>query len=80
MERLSHLHLNVAYPPRLVVDEVSLPLLLVRQFPSLTSIYLENFITRQASLLDYTLRRTRINTRVQWILRQHNKVVKAVLN
>lgn len=80
MPHLTTLHLNVSYPHRMVSVECTLPMLLVRQFPSLTSIHLDNYITRQTNILNYTVHRTRINAKLQWFLTQYNKNITANIN
>jgi len=75
MPELRILHLNVAYPHRMVNHDFTLPMLLIREFPKLKQINLDNYLNRSESVLSYTFQRTRINKRLQWFLHQYNKDV-----
>ena len=68
---LERLHLNASYPPRLAAHEFSLPQLLVREFPALRELSLDNFLGRGGSGLSYTFQRTSFNRRLQWLLHQY---------
>jgi len=73
MPELRGLHLNVSYPQRMVSHDFTLPMLLIREFPKLKQLNLDNYLSRSGSVLSYTFQRTRINKKLQWILHQYNK-------
>jgi len=75
MPELRTLHLNVSYPHRMVHHDFTLPMLLIREFPKLKQLNLDNYLSRSGSVLSYTFQRTRINKKLQWFLHQYNKDV-----
>ena len=77
---LERLHLNASYPPRLAAHEFSLPQLLVREFPALRELSLDNFLGRGGSGLSYTFQRTSFNRRLQWLLHQYNRDIAVTVS
>ena len=72
---LESLHLNVTYPAQLAEHDFSLAALLIRDFPRLKVLSLDNYVGRSHSSLSYTFHRARINSRLKWFLHQHNRAV-----
>ena len=62
----------MAYPSRLLHHEFGLPALLIRQFPALRLLSLDNYLARTADLAEYSFQRDRINRRLQWLLAHNN--------
>ena len=80
MKMLERLHLNVSYPAQLVDHDFSLAALLIRDFPSLKVLSLDNYVGRTGSPLTLTFHRARINQRLRWFLHQHNREVAISLS
>ena len=75
MTSLETLHLNVCYPPRLASHDFSLPQMLIRDFPRLRLLSLDNYLNRNGSVLSYTFQRNTMNKKLQWFLHQYNRDV-----
>ena len=58
-----------------VEHEFSVAALLIKEFPRLTRLSLENYVGRASSALSYTLARARLQSRLEWFLHQHNRAV-----
>ena len=80
MKMLERLQLNVSYPAQLVDHDFSLAALLIRDFPSLKVLSLDNYVGRTGSPLTLTFHRARINQRLRWFLHQHNREVAISLS
>ena len=80
LEHLETLHLNVTYPSEHLEHDFTLPVLLIRKFPRLTHLYLDNYISRRGSVLSYTFDRKTSNNRLQWFLDQYNRNISVLLN
>ena len=75
LEKLERLHLNVSYPAQMVEHDFSLAALLIRDFPRLKVLNLDNYVGRTGSPLTLSFHRARINQRLRWFLYQHNREV-----
>lgn len=73
---LETLHLNVSYPSRLLHHEFALPQLLIRDFPSLRLLSLDNYISRSGSVLSYKFQKVTMNKKLKWFLHQYNRNVE----
>ena len=75
LRHLESLHLNVSYPAagQLEQEDSSLAALLIKDFPRLTRLSLDNFVGRRGSPLSYSLHRARLQSRLEWVLQQHNR-------
>ena len=80
LEKLEVLRLNVSYPQEHLEHDFNLPVLLIRKFPMLRSLHLDNYISRRGSVLSYTFDKVRSNNRLQWFLDQYNRDIKVDLS
>ena len=80
MTSLQTLHLNVFFPSKITQHEFSLPQLIIRDFPSLKILVLDNFITRSSSTVSYAFQRVAINKKISWLLQQYNRDVQVTIN
>ena len=75
MPDLETLHLNVSYPSRLLQHDFALPQMLIRDFPSLHLLSLDNYLSRSGSILSYTFQKVTMNKKLKWFLHQYNRNV-----
>ena len=80
MTSLETLHLNVFLPSKITQYEFSLPQLIIRDFPSLKILFLDNFITRTSSIVSYAFQRVAINKKISWLLHQYNRDVQVTIS
>ena len=75
MQELRSLHLNVSYYQRMVHHDFTLPMLLIREFPLLRHLKLDNYLSKSGSVLEHNVKRAKIKGRLDWFLHQHNKEI-----
>ena len=80
MTSLQTLHLNVFFPSKITQHDFSLPRLIIRDFPSLKILVLDNFLIRSSSTVSYAFQREAINKKISWLLQQYNRDVQVTIN